>query len=128
MELLEPHIIMRRGMIAGREYPRFAEAISTFMANSLYFTSDLALTADKKKAMIAAFAGNTALCKITEDLIFTDPYRIAKLNRWTSPELDAYAAQWRDDGDLKVAVSRLKLKFLSQAPKPCCMAIFIPAP
>ncbi|MBL8906716.1 MAG: S-methyl-5-thioribose kinase [Rhizobiales bacterium] len=115
MELLEPHIIMRRGMIGAREYPRFAEAISTFMANSLYFTSDLALTAEKKKAMIAAFAGNTALCKITEDLIFTDPYRIAKLNRWTSPELDTYAAQWREDGDLKVAVSQLKLKFLSQA-------------
>ena len=115
MELLEPHIIMRRGMIAVSDIRYFAEAISTFMANSLYFTSDLALTADKKKAMIAAFAGNTALCKITEDLIFTDPYRIAKLNRWTSPELDAYAAQWRDDGDLKVAVSRLKLKFLSQA-------------
>ncbi|MBL8894731.1 MAG: S-methyl-5-thioribose kinase [Rhizobiales bacterium] len=115
MELLEPHIIMRRGMIGAQEYPRFAEAISTFMANSLYFTSDLALTADKKKAMIAAFAGNTALCKITEDLIFTDPYRIAKLNRWTSPELDGYAALWREDGDLKVAISRLKLKFLSEA-------------
>jgi 5-methylthioribose kinase len=115
MELLEPHIIMRRGMIQGREYPKFAEAISSFMANTLYFTSDLALPAARKKAMIAAFAGNIALCKITEDLIFTDPYRIAQLNRWTSPHLDAYAAQWREDGDLKVAISRLKLKFLSSA-------------
>jgi 5-methylthioribose kinase len=115
MELLAPHIIMRRGMIAGTYYPKFAEDISTFMARTLYFTSDLALTADKKKAMIAAFAGNTALCKITEDLIFTDPYRVAELNRWTSPQLDAYAARWREDGDLKVAVSRLKLKFLSSA-------------
>ena len=85
------------------------------MARTLFFTSDLALTADRKKALIAAFAGNTALCKITEDLIFTDPYRVAELNRWTSPQLDAYAARWRDDGDLKVAVSRLKLKFLSCA-------------
>lgn len=115
MELLEPHIIMRRGMIAGVEYPKFAEDISTFMARTLYFTSDLALTASAKKALIAAFAGNTALCKITEDLIFTDPYRVAELNRWTSPQLDTYAARWREDGDLKVAVSRLKLKFLSSA-------------
>ncbi|WP_373506326.1 S-methyl-5-thioribose kinase [Aestuariivirga sp.] len=115
MELLEPHIIMRRGMIAAAVYPKFADDISTFMARTLYFTSDLALTADRKKAMIAAFAGNTALCKITEDLIFTDPYRVAELNRWTSPQLDAYAARWREDGDLKVAVSRLKLKFLSCA-------------
>lgn len=115
MELLEPHIIMRRGMIAATVYPRFADDISTFMARTLYFTSDLALTADRKKAMIAAFAGNTALCKITEDLIFTDPYRVAELNRWTSPQLDPYAARWREDGDLKVAVSRLKVKFLSSA-------------
>lgn len=115
MELLEPHIIMRRGMIAGTRYPGFAEDISTFMARTLFFTSDLALTADRKKALIAAFAGNTALCKITEDLIFTDPYRVAELNRWTSPQLDGYAARWREDGDLKVAVSRLKLKFLSSA-------------
>ena len=115
MELLEPHIIMRRGMIAATVYPKFAADISTFMARTLYFTSDLALSADRKKAMIAAFAGNTALCKITEDLIFTDPYRIAVLNRWTSPQLDPYAARWREDGDLKVAVSRLKLKFLSSA-------------
>lgn len=115
MELLEPHIIMRRGMIAGTVYPKFAEDISTFMARSLFFTSDLARKADEKKAMIAAFAGNTALCKITEDLIFTDPYRIAELNRWTSPQLDPYAARWREDGDLKVAISRLKLNFLSSA-------------
>ncbi|WP_421696477.1 S-methyl-5-thioribose kinase [Aestuariivirga sp.] len=115
MELLEPHIIMRRGMIDAVEYPRFADDISSFMARTLYFTSDLALTADRKKAMIAAFAGNTALCKITEDLIFTDPYRVAELNRWTSPELDTYAARWREDGELKIAVSRLKLKFLSSA-------------
>lgn len=115
MELLEPHIIMRRGMIAATDYPKFADDISTFMARTLYFTSDLALTADKKKAMIAAFAGNTALCKITEDLIFTDPYRVAELNRWTSPQLDSYAQRWREDGDLKVAVSRLKVKFLSSA-------------
>jgi 5-methylthioribose kinase len=115
MELLEPHIIMRHGMIKGVEYPRFADDISTFMARTLFFTSDLALTAERKKAMIAAFAGNTALCKITEDLIFTDPYRVAALNRWTKPYLDSYAARWREDGEMKVAVSRLKLKFLSSA-------------
>ncbi len=115
MELLEPHITLRRGMVAGTEFPRFADDISTFMAHTLFFTSDLALKAGAKKQMIAAFAGNTALCKITEDLIFTDPYRVAPMNRWTAPQLDPYAAKWRKDGDLKVAISRLKLKFLSSA-------------
>jgi 5-methylthioribose kinase len=115
MELLEPHIIMRRGMIAGIEYPRFAGHISTFMAATLYGTSDLALPAAEKKALIGAFASNTALCKITEDLIFTEPYMVAANNRWTSPQLDGIAAEFRDDVALKTAISRLKLKFLSSA-------------
>ncbi len=115
MELLEPHIIMRHGMIAGTEYPRFVEDLSHFTARSLFFTSDLALPADEKKQLIADFAGNSALCKITEDLIFTEPYMIAENNRWTSPYLDSYAASVREDRALKVAISRLKLKFMSSA-------------
>ncbi|PSO28894.1 S-methyl-5-thioribose kinase [Bradyrhizobium sp. MOS002] len=113
MELLEPHIIMRKGMVAGTQYPRFVDDITSFMARTLFFTSDLALSAAEKKQGIAAFAGNHALCKITEDLIFTDPYRIAEQNRWTSPYLDALAAELREDMELHVAVSRLKLKFMA---------------
>ncbi|MCG8361313.1 MAG: S-methyl-5-thioribose kinase [Kiloniellales bacterium] len=114
MELLQPHIIMRRGMIEAQRYPGFAEAITTFMANTLFFTSDLALTADVKKQRIATFCGNSALCKITEDLIFTEPYMIAENNRWTSPQLDAEAKAIREDGPLKTAISELKVKFLSE--------------
>lgn len=115
MELLEPHIIMRQGMIKGIVYPGFVEAITTFMARTLFFTSDLALAAADKKALVGAFADNTALCKITEDLIFTEPYMIADNNRWTTPQLDPYAEWIREDGDLKVAISRLKIKFMSEA-------------
>jgi 5-methylthioribose kinase len=113
MELLEPHIIMRKGLVAGAVYPAFVDHITTFMARTLFFSSDLALAAAQKKAAIEAFAGNHALCKITEDLIFTDPYRTAPQNRWTQPWLNATAARFREDLDLHVAISRLKLKFLS---------------
>ena len=112
MELLEPHIIMRKGLVSGVCYPRFVEDITTFLARTLFFSSDLAIAAAQKKEGIAAFAGNHALCKITEDLVFTDPYRIAEQNRWTQPWLDATAAAFREDFDLHVAVSRLKLKFM----------------
>lgn len=113
MELLEPHIIMRKGLVAATQYPRFVDDITTFMARTLFFSSDLALPAAEKKEGIAAFAGNHALCKITEDLIFTDPYRLAEQNRWTAPYLDDLAAELRDDMELHVAVSRLKLKFMA---------------
>jgi 5-methylthioribose kinase len=113
MEFLEPHIIMRKGLVTGTTYPRFVEDITTFLARTLFFSSDLAVPAAEKKEGIAAFAGNHALCKITEDLIFTDPYRVAEQNRWTSPWLDATAARFREDLDLHVAISRLKLKFMA---------------
>jgi 5-methylthioribose kinase len=113
MELLEPHIIMRKGLISGTCYPHFVDHITTFLARTLFFSSDLAIVAAQKKDGIAAFAGNHALCKITEDLIFTDPYRQAEQNHWTSPWLDAAAAAVREDIDLHVAVSRLKLKFMT---------------
>src|SRR3954467_11893985 len=41
MELIEPHVIMRRGLIAGALYPRFVGDIATFMARTLFFSSDL---------------------------------------------------------------------------------------
>jgi 5-methylthioribose kinase len=115
MEFLSPHIILRKGFIQGIRYPRLAGDIGEFMAQTLFKTSDLYLDAATKKARMAIFCRNTELCKITEDLVFTDPYRIAKLNRWTTPQLDDIALQFRQDGPLKTAAQRLKLKFLTSA-------------
>lgn len=115
MEHLSPHIILRKGLVAGTVYPKLAEHVAELMAATLFKTSDLYLTAEEKKQKMKFFCDNTALCKITEDLIFTDPYREAELNRHTSPQLDALAAQFRTDTPLKRAAQTLKLKFLGQA-------------
>src|SRR3954447_26848988 len=95
MELIEPHVIMRRGLIAGALYPRFVGDIATFMARTLFFSSDIAIPAAQKKEGIAAFAGNHALCKSSKELTFTDPYRVAWRNPWTQPWPDATAAAFR---------------------------------
>ena len=115
MEKLSPHIIMRHGLINATKYKKFAEDISTFMAKTLFFTSDLYLKADQKKELNSRFIMNTELCKITEDLIFTDPYMYNKNNRWTSPHLDKQKKEIENNDDLKIAVSRLKIKFMSEA-------------
>ena len=112
MDCLDGHIIMRKGMIAAVRYPRFASDIARFLAETLFRTSDLALPAGEKKRRVGDLAGNIMLWKITEDLIFTNPYRIAALNRWTAPQLDPDAAAVRADVALKIAVSELKEQFL----------------
>lgn len=115
MERLSPHIIMRQGMIEATVYPRFAEDITDYLAATIFGTSDLSMAADEKKARVALFAGNTELCRITEDLIFTDPYTISERNRWTSPQLDTIAAEIRSDASLKRAVASLKWRFMTRA-------------
>jgi 5-methylthioribose kinase len=115
MEYLRPHVIMRKGLIRGIEYPRFADDIAEFLAATLFNTSVLAGTAAAHKARLELFAPNTALCKITEDLVFTDPYREAPLNRWTRPWLDAEKQAFERDSALKVAAQALKLKFMTSA-------------
>jgi 5-methylthioribose kinase len=112
MDCLDGHIIMRKGMIEAKRYPRFATHIARFLTETLFRTSDLALPAREKKRRVAELAGNVWLWKITEDLIFTDPYRIAPMNRWTTPQLDADAAAIRADIALKIAISELKEKFM----------------
>ena len=114
MDCCRPHVIMRRGMIEGVVYPDFAEHISEYLATTLFYTSDMALPAAEKRELVATFSGNTELCKITEDLIFTEPYMMCSRNRWTSPQLDGLRREIRSDAALKRAVSALKLKFLSE--------------
>src|SRR5579872_3528757 len=50
MEYLKPHIIMRKGLIRGVEYPKFAVDIAEFLAATLFNTSVLAGTAAEHKA------------------------------------------------------------------------------
>jgi 5-methylthioribose kinase len=113
MELLGDHVILRKGVMQGIRYPRFAEHITDYMSKTLFFTSDLFLSAGEKKEKQRVFCDNIDLCKITEDLIFTDPYRVAEQNRWTSPGLDRLAREFATDAELKVAITEMKAKFLS---------------
>src|SRR5947209_3729890 len=115
MEYLAPHVVMRKGLIRGIEYPRFADDIATFLAQTLFNTSVLAGTAADQKRRVALFAPNIELCKITEDLVFTDPYREAPLNQWTSPYLDEVKRAFERDSALKIAAQARKLQFMTQA-------------
>jgi 5-methylthioribose kinase len=115
MEYLSPHVILRKGLIAGAVFPLMARHLGEFMAETLFKTSDLYVPAAKKKGRMALFCQNTQLCKITEDLVFTDPYREAPYNRHTTPQLDTLARSFRADGVLKHHAQELKYAFLTQA-------------
>ncbi|MEK3883069.1 S-methyl-5-thioribose kinase [Paenibacillus sp. PL2-23] len=113
MEDLSDHTIMRQGLMNGTRYPLFAEHISTFMARTLFFTSDLGMNQQEKKLQVKAFI-NPELCKITEDLIFDDPYTESPNNN-IPPAVEDAAAALRADGELQLEVVILRDKFLTSA-------------
>lgn len=113
MQNLNDHIIMRKGLIQGIKYPRFAEHIGLFMARTLGMTSDLVLDYRAKKLEVARFI-NPELCKITEDLIFTEPYRKTERNRFHA-ELEPLVIALQADTGLHMEVAQLKEKFMTHA-------------
>lgn len=115
MEFLTPHVILRRALIDGRMPPKIANDLGLFMARTLFRGSDLSMKAKDRKADLALFADNVELCDITENLVFTDPYYEATLNRHTAPQLDALVAELRADRDLKVEAQKLKHMFAASA-------------
>lgn len=113
MEDLSDHMIMRKGLIEGNEYPHFADHISTFLANTLFYTSDLGMNQQDKKLQVKNFI-NPDLCKITEDLIFDDPYTVSSNNNY-EPAIEDAAAALRANDDLHLEIAILREKFLTQA-------------
>lgn len=73
MQNLSDYPILRQQMIDGKIFPKLADDISTFLANTLFYTSDFALAADVKKEAVSENI-NPELCKITEDFVLTNPY------------------------------------------------------
>ncbi len=113
MEDLSDHVIMRAGLIEQRHYPLFSKHISSFLANTLFFTSDLGLNQQDKKLRTKQFI-NPELCKITEDLIFDHPYTDADTNSFESSIRDEVELIWHDT-DLHLEVALLREGFLTHA-------------
>jgi 5-methylthioribose kinase len=115
MEDLRDAQIMRKGLIAGQRYPNFAEHIAEFLAQTLFKTSDLYLDSAAKKQAVIRFT-NPELCKLTEDVIFTEPYLADAPNNRHNPLIDpARIAALRANQELLREVRWLKWAFMTRA-------------
>ncbi|KQW24237.1 methylthioribose kinase [Rhizobium sp. Root274] len=119
MEFLTPHVILRRALIDGKMLPKAGRDLGQFVARTLFRGSDLSMITREKKADVALFSDNVELCDITENLVFSDPYFEATLNRHTTPQLDPLVAELRSDRELKVEAQRLKHIFSAKAETLC---------
>ncbi len=113
MENLSGLEVMRKPLVARQRFPRFADHISTFMARSLFFTSDFYLTGLEKKELQATFI-NPHLNKIQEDFVFTNPFMVSPENNW-NPLVDAEVQAVRRNSELKLALAEMKASYMTHA-------------
>ncbi|RFB33674.1 S-methyl-5-thioribose kinase [Brevibacillus sp. VP] len=113
MEDVGDHKLLRAGLIDGEVYPHFARHIGTFLAHTLFFTSDLGIHPFAKKANVSKFI-NPELCKITEDLVFTDPYVDHETNDFNPLIRRDIEAIWENQA-LRREIAKLKYGFLTRA-------------
>lgn len=114
MDDLSDFQILRKALIEHKKFPHFAEHLSTFMAYTLFFTSDLVMDHKKKKELVKNFI-NPDLCEITEDLVFTEPFYDCSRNDIFEP-LKSFAANviWADES-LLLEAAKLKFNFMTNA-------------
>ena len=113
MEHLRDHEIMRQPMVARKRFPKFAGHISTFLANTLFYTSDLYMKAEEKKKYMELFT-NEELRKLQEDFVYTNPYMDSEENNW-NPLVDDAVTAVRNNAELKMAIAEAKRAYTTHA-------------
>ena len=118
MEMLLPHIILRKKLIAGEYINGLAQRLGEFCARNAFRGSDLSLQTADKKSDTAMFQGNLALMAITESLVFTEPYFEAEMNHHTDG-LDPIVKILRSDVKMKSEAQKMLMKFTSNTETLC---------
>jgi len=112
MEMLSPHVILRKKLIAGEYVNGLGKTLGHFCARTAFRGSDLSLPTNEKKKDTALFQGNAELMAISENLVFTDPYFEAEMNHHTQG-LEPVVKKLRSDISLKTDAQKILQKFAS---------------
>lgn len=112
LEDLSGWTVWRTALNEGRTSPGAAAAVGRYVARVAFGTSVLSRDAGEVKASVAA-AVNPELCRITEDLVFTEPYLDHPHNAWDD-ELTPDVLALRDPA-LLAEVAELKYRFETAA-------------
>ncbi len=113
MELLDGYDMLRHALVARKRFPFLAEHLGTFLARTLFFTSDLYLSGEEKKAMQAQYV-NADLRRLQEDFVYTNPFAEMEENKW-NPAISEAVHAIRGDWELKLALAEAKRAYMQHA-------------
>lgn len=113
MECLTNHEVLRSALIADRALPGFSAVIGTYVARTVQATGWVGQPFETGARLLEQFSGNTALTRITVDLVMTDPYRVCERNPEPEAGLKGDVRRLQTDRNLHDAVGRLQGRFLA---------------
>ena len=115
MEDISAYKNLRKELISGKIFPKFADEISSFLVDTLLPTTDLVLDRGEKKDRVREFV-NVELCDISECLVFTEPYVNDKDRNIVIPENKEFVEKYLyNDIELRGEVAKLKNNFMNNA-------------
>ena len=111
MEDIGSYSNLRMELMAGKIFYGIEELIARFIVDTSLPSTDLVLAYQKKFQAAAKFY-NPDLCKITEDLVFTHPYKDVRRRNILLPEnADWLKKKFYENSNLIARVAVLKEKF-----------------
>lgn len=114
MQCLGDHIILRHGLIEGKQYPDVGRHIGEFLAETLFRTSAFSMDSQARRQLMDRFTLNAELCKLTEEFIFTFPYMEHDSN-YSNPPTDRWAREHlRSNSEYKLNVLKFKELFITK--------------
>ena len=113
MQNLSSHAILRTQLIQGQYFPKLAEHLSTFLANTLFYSSDFALPSKDKKALISD-SNNHAMCTITEDFVFTYPFEHHDMNDYNPALSQDVIDSIQKNPNVRAQVAQMKYLFMNK--------------
>jgi 5-methylthioribose kinase len=114
MEDMSDLEVLRTLLNEGAAYgPHISARIGELVAQLSFATSDFGMESADRKALIAASV-SPELCKITEDVVLSEPYIEHEHNHWHEG-LDDLAAAFRADARLRTEVADLRHTFMTSA-------------
>ncbi|SFD55510.1 5'-methylthioribose kinase [Bacillus sp. 491mf] len=115
MEDLSDHTILRTALINHQTFPKLAKDLTTFLVNTLLFTSDVVMNHKEKKELVKNYI-NPELCEITEDLVFSEPFTDHnKRNELFSVNEGWIREHIYGDHELRTEAAKLKFSFMTNA-------------
>ncbi|MBU5484010.1 S-methyl-5-thioribose kinase [Clostridium sp. MSJ-11] len=115
MEDISDHGNLRKELLQRKTFPLLADHITTFIVDTLLPTTDLVMDSGEKKDNVKRYI-NKDLCKISEDLVFTEPFIDYKgRNIVLEENMEFVKTRLYEDKELILEAGKLKNNFMNNS-------------